>query len=71
MSQISASSLNVLFNVMNQNYTCEIDNISWNGSNFNGQIDGINIDGTDINGNITAIGTYLGHTYTEKGTVIN
>ena len=25
----------------------------------------------DINGNITAIGTYLGHTYIEKGTVIN
>ena len=39
MNQNSASSLNVLFNVLNQNYTCEIDNISWDGSNFNGQID--------------------------------
>ena len=71
MSQYLASTLNVSVNLMNQIYTCCIDDITWNGTNFNGQIDGININGTDINGNITATGTYLGHTYTETGKVLN
>lgn len=64
MSQYSASTLYVSANLMNQQYACEIDNISWNGTNFNGNIDGININGIDINGYITASGTYLGHNYT-------
>ena len=71
MNEYSASTLNVSLNFMNEEYICEINNISWNGSNFSGQIDGININGTDINGNIIATGKYLGNSYTATGKVIS